>query len=85
MSEDVIVADNESTDGTRELVESEFPKARVITLKRRSKKRLAAVVVASRWGGTTARCGACAICRAATLGYIWNWRCGGLIAAVVAT
>ena len=28
---DVIVADNESTDGTRELVESEFPKARVIT------------------------------------------------------
>ena len=28
---DVVVADNSSTDGTRELVESEFPKARVIT------------------------------------------------------
>lgn len=28
---DVVVADNESTDGTRELVESEFPRARVVT------------------------------------------------------
>jgi N-acetylglucosaminyl-diphospho-decaprenol L-rhamnosyltransferase len=28
---DVVVADNESTDGTRELVESEFPAARVVT------------------------------------------------------
>lgn len=28
---DVVIADNCSTDGTRELVESEFPKARVIT------------------------------------------------------
>ena len=28
---DVVVADNRSTDGTRELVESEFPEARVVT------------------------------------------------------
>ncbi|HET8606466.1 MAG TPA: glycosyltransferase family 2 protein [Gaiellaceae bacterium] len=28
---DVVVADNESTDGTRELVETEFPAARVVT------------------------------------------------------
>ena len=28
---DVVVADNESTDGTRELVEREFPNARVVT------------------------------------------------------
>ena len=28
---DVVVADNESTDGTRELVEAEFPAARVVT------------------------------------------------------
>src|SRR3954449_2965326 len=60
------------------------PKARVITLKRRSKKRLAATAVASRWAGTIARCAGCAICRAATRGYFWTWRCGGLIAAVVA-
>jgi GT2 family glycosyltransferase len=28
---DVVVADNESTDGTRELIEDEFPQARVVT------------------------------------------------------
>ena len=28
---DVVVAENESTDGTQELVESEFPEARVVT------------------------------------------------------
>jgi len=28
---DVVIADNESTDGTRELVEAEFPQARVVT------------------------------------------------------
>ena len=28
---DVVVVDNSSTDGTRELVESEFPQARVVT------------------------------------------------------
>jgi N-acetylglucosaminyl-diphospho-decaprenol L-rhamnosyltransferase len=32
---DVIVADNESTDGTRELVEQEFPEARVVTCENR--------------------------------------------------
>src|SRR5436189_6427471 len=41
------------------------PKARVIRVNRRSKKRLAAVVAASRWVGTIARCGVCAI-----------WSCG---------
>jgi hypothetical protein len=40
------------------------PKARVIKLNRRSKKRLAAVAVACRWAGTIASYGACAICRA---------------------
>jgi GT2 family glycosyltransferase len=35
ISLDVVVADNESTDGTRELVESEFPGARVITCRNR--------------------------------------------------
>src|SRR5258708_32560964 len=58
------------------------PKSRVITLKRRSKKRLVGVAGASRWGGTTARCAVCAIFRAATLGYFWNWRCGAWRAAV---
>src|SRR5450759_3983001 len=60
------------------------PKARVIALNRRSKKRLVAVAVASRWGGTTARSAVCAIFRAATRGYFWNWRCGGSSATVVA-
>jgi N-acetylglucosaminyl-diphospho-decaprenol L-rhamnosyltransferase len=31
ISLDVVIADNESTDGTRELVEREFPQARVVT------------------------------------------------------
>src|SRR5260370_4959694 len=53
------------------------PKARVITLNRRSKKRPAAVAITSRWAGTTERSAACAIFRAATLGYFWNWRYGG--------
>ena len=43
------------------------PNARVITLNRRSKKRLAAVAVASRWAGTIARCAGCAIFRAADM------------------
>src|SRR6202043_2192734 len=60
------------------------PKARVITLKRRSKKRLVAVAVVSRWGGTISQAAACAIFRAVTHGYFWNWRCGGSRAAVVA-
>jgi N-acetylglucosaminyl-diphospho-decaprenol L-rhamnosyltransferase len=32
---DVVVADNQSTDGTRELVEARFPRARVVTCKNR--------------------------------------------------
>jgi N-acetylglucosaminyl-diphospho-decaprenol L-rhamnosyltransferase len=32
---DVVVADNESTDGTRELVENEFPQARIVTCENR--------------------------------------------------
>ncbi|MDX6408603.1 MAG: hypothetical protein QOE13_1674, partial [Gaiellaceae bacterium] len=32
---DVVVADNQSTDGTRELVETEFPQARVVTCENR--------------------------------------------------
>jgi hypothetical protein len=42
------------------------PKARVITLKRRSKKRSAAAAVARTWAGTTGARGACAICRGDT-------------------
>ena len=57
------------------------PKARVITLNRRSKKQRAGVAVASRWAGTTARSAGCAICRAGTRGYFWSWRCGGSSAA----
>src|SRR6202521_2851612 len=60
------------------------PKARIVTLKRRSKKRLVAVAVASRWGGTTARSAVCVIFRAATRGYFWNWRGGGGGATLVA-
>src|SRR5271168_132014 len=60
------------------------PSARIITLMRRSKKRLVVVAVIFRWGGTTARSGACAIFPAATRGYFWKWRCGGSSAAVVA-
>jgi len=35
LSLDVVVADNESTDGTRELVEMEFPQARVVNCRNR--------------------------------------------------
>ena len=52
------------------------PKARVIRLNRRSKKRFVAAAVARRWAGTIASCGACAIYRAATHGFFSNWRCG---------
>ena len=60
------------------------PKARVIKLKRRSKKRFAAVAVVSRWAGTIAGCAGYVICRAATLGFISKWRCGGSTAAIAA-
>src|SRR2546430_12180330 len=53
------------------------PKARVITLNRRSKKRAAGAAVMSRWAGTTGKFGGGVIFRAATTGYFWNWRDGG--------
>src|SRR3974377_2609217 len=53
------------------------PKAVLITLKRRSKKRRAGAAVACRWVGTTAKSVGSAICRAGIRGYFWNWRCGG--------
>src|SRR5258707_9370041 len=53
------------------------PKARVITLNRRSKKRAAGAAVMSRWAGTTGKFGGGVIFRAAALGYFLNWRCGG--------
>lgn len=52
------------------------PKARVITLVRRSKKRSATAVDGSARAGTTANAGVCAICRAATRAFISNSRCG---------
>ena len=55
------------------------PSARVITLKRRSKKRLVVVAVTFIWGGTTARSGACAIFPAATRGYFWKWSAAGRV------
>src|SRR5260370_13704396 len=60
------------------------PKARVIKLKRCSKKQHAGAAVASRGAGTTARFAGCAICPAGTHGYIWKRRCGGARAAVAA-
>src|SRR4029077_5300471 len=60
------------------------PKARVIGLNRRSKKRHAAVAVACRWAGTIARFAGCAICRVATRGFSWNWRCASSTVATAA-
>ena len=53
------------------------PKARVIGLNRRSKKPFVVVAVAVRRAGTIIRFAGCAICRAATRGFSWNWRCAG--------
>jgi len=60
------------------------PKARVITLVRRSKKRFAAAAVAFTLGGTTGARDVFAICPAATLASIWRSRCGACNAEVVA-
>src|SRR5215204_1869426 len=60
------------------------PKARVITLRRRSKKQRADAVAGCRRGGTTARSVVCAICPVETRGYSWSWRCGVSIAAAAA-
>ena len=60
------------------------PKARIIRLRRRSKKRCAVVVDASVRAGTTARFAAYAIFRAATRGYISNLKFGAYFAGGVA-
>src|SRR5258705_3525091 len=54
------------------------PKARVITLNRRSKKRAAGAAVMSRWAGTTGKFGGCVIFRAATLRYFLDLRYRGV-------
>jgi hypothetical protein len=56
------------------------PKARIIRLKRRSKKRDAVVVGAYIKAGTIARCVVRAISPAATHGYISNLRCDAHVA-----
>src|SRR3990170_4585962 len=53
------------------------PKARVITLVRRSKKTFAAAAIKSTRGGTTDARGVFAICPAATCASIWRSRGGG--------
>ena len=60
------------------------PKARVIGLNRRSKKPFVVVAVAVRRAGTIIRFAGCAICRAATRGFSWNWRCAGSTVATAA-
>src|SRR6201982_4243842 len=58
------------------------PKACVIKLKRRSKKRHAAAAVGSRWAGTTANRGGCVICRVATRGFTSERGGGGSACAL---
>ena len=63
--------------GTSSTRDFGHPKARVITLNRRSKIRL--VALRSHPDGVrTARSAVCAIFRAATRRYFSNWRCGGI-------
>jgi hypothetical protein len=60
------------------------PKARLITLVRRTKKRS---VVTADWSierGTTERSGGCEICPPPTCGFAWSWRSGAFSAAAVA-
>lgn len=59
------------------------PKARIIKLNRRSKKRCVALAEPSTAVGTTARSVACAIFPAATHGYTWNSMCDAFFAGVV--
>ena len=68
----------------RELIFDYDPKARVIGLNRRSKKPFVVVAVAVRRAGTIIRFAGCAICRAATRGFSWNWRCAGSTVATAA-
>lgn len=60
------------------------PKARVITLFRRSKKHFAAPVVRCTPGGTTGRLGGFAICPAATRVFTWTSRSGAFTAGAAA-
>jgi hypothetical protein len=60
------------------------PKARVITLERRSKKRSAAAVVEHTWAGTTGARVGFAICPAATRVFISSSRFGAFNADAVA-
>ena len=60
------------------------PKARIIRLRRRSKKRDAVVVDACITAGTIARSVACATSRAATRAYISNLKFGAYFAGRVA-
>ena len=60
------------------------PKARIIRLRRRSKKRCAAVVDACIRAGTIVGPVACAICRAPTRGSISNSMCDVFAAGIVA-
>ena len=61
------------------------PKARVITLIRRSKKRSAAAAVECTRAGTTDARGGFAICRAATRASFWSSRCVACSARVAGT
>src|ERR1039458_3390191 len=60
------------------------PKARLITLARRAKKRPAGAAGGFIWVGTTGVYGGFAICRAATRASSWRLRSGGCDAAVAA-
>lgn len=59
-------------------------KARILRLRRRSKKRIAVVVDAGITAGTIARCAACAIFPAATRGYSSNSKCDAFVAGIAA-
>jgi hypothetical protein len=60
------------------------PKARIIKLRRRSKKRGAVVVDAPTTAGTIVRSVASAIYRAATRAYLSNSKCDAFFAGVAA-
>jgi len=50
------------------------PKARVIRLQRRGKKRDVVSVATSRTVGTIAGCAECATCLVETPGFTWRWK-----------
>jgi hypothetical protein len=60
------------------------PKARIIKLSRRSKKRCAGVADACIKAGTIAEFAACATSPAATCGSFWNSKCDAFFAGLVA-